>query len=214
LLDHWSDRDGQHHTVIEFADGGTLSSYLAHRIKEGTWNATAALPMLAGVAEGLAFVHARGFVHRDVKPAKMLVLTHGPRALLSGFDAACAAADAETKPVGTWLYMAPEVADGGACTPASDVWSLGIAAFELLAADVTSQPWPFAPYGSLRGLGSPAAEQLADAAKEREPVWSALRADVPAGVRVLLGRMLARDAGTRPTAVQVVEELLKLAGGE
>jgi eukaryotic-like serine/threonine-protein kinase len=223
LIEHWRDAAGQHHTVLEYADGSTVGTYAAERVRDHSWSLATVASVLADVAEGLAFVHARGFVHRDVKPAKMLVVKRGARALLSGFDAACRASEAEVAApgVGTLLYMAPEVLCGAACTAASDVWSLGVAAFELLASNATTQPWPFVPGGSLPRSEEPDAARLLDrirGAAAHGPQLAALRMDAAASPRMcsLLNRMLEADPAARPTAVRVVEELeavVRDAGG-
>ena len=92
------------------------------------------IPILISVADGLAGLHASGFVHRDVKPSNILLTPS--RAKLADFgvarsDDAPEASDltAPGTAVGTMGYMAPDVLAGGAAGPPGDVYALGVAAF-------------------------------------------------------------------------------------
>jgi serine/threonine protein kinase len=88
------------------------------------------------VAEALDYAHARGVVHRDVKPANILFDADG-EAYLSDFGIARMAEQTASLTaagvIGTPDYMSPELAQGGASTPASDIYSLGCTAYEALA---------------------------------------------------------------------------------
>jgi hypothetical protein len=102
-----------------------------------------ALPILKQIAEGLSAMHSRGIIHRDLKPANVLLV--GDRAKLADFGIASLMPDGNDSTIsvgltrtgafmGTPLYMAPELEKGArAATPASDVFALGIVAYELLA---------------------------------------------------------------------------------
>jgi serine/threonine kinase PknH len=88
------------------------------------------LPLVIGVAEALKAIHAAGVVHRDLKPSNVLLASDGPRVIDFGIARAAEAA-AVTKTgarLGSPQYMAPEQANGGAVTPAADVWALGVLA--------------------------------------------------------------------------------------
>ena len=94
-----------------------------------------ALRWLAQAAAALDFVHAAGIVHRDVKPANLLLDAHGDVRLADFGVASGGTREALTATgavVGTPGYVAPEVAGGAAATAASDIYSLGIVARELL----------------------------------------------------------------------------------
>lgn len=96
--------------------------------------------LLGQIASALYAVHQRGLVHRDIKPANVLVWAGGTddeHAMLTDFGIAKAIDDTQNVtgvgPVGTPGYMAPEVCLGQPATPASDQYSLGCLAYELLA---------------------------------------------------------------------------------
>jgi serine/threonine protein kinase len=119
--------------VMELVDGQPLSALLrpGQRL-----DPDATRDLLAQAADALGAAHAAGIVHRDVKPANLLV-TPDRRVKITDFGIARAAeavALTETGQVmGTPQYLSPEQAEGKTATPASDVYSLGVVAFECLA---------------------------------------------------------------------------------
>jgi tRNA A-37 threonylcarbamoyl transferase component Bud32 len=118
--------------VMELVDGDDLAT----RIRRHAPLATAtAVRIAADVARGLAVAHARGIVHRDVKPGNILVDGNGS-ARITDFGVARIAAESEATIPGTTLgsvhYFSPEQARGLSTTPASDVYSLGLVLFEML----------------------------------------------------------------------------------
>jgi serine/threonine protein kinase len=97
----------------------------------------------AGLAEGLAAIHARGLVHRDLKPGNVILATDGPRIIDFGIARAADATTGITTAgavVGTFAFMSPEHVRGEATGPSSDVFSLGC----VLAFAATGRP----PFGS------------------------------------------------------------------
>jgi eukaryotic-like serine/threonine-protein kinase len=140
--------------------------------------------LVAGLATGLSAIHAAGVVHRDLKPSNVLLAQDGPRVIDFGISVA-----AETSPltrtgllIGSPGYMSPEQIEGREVGPASDIFSLGA----VLAYAATGE----APFG--RG----SAPTLAYRA-----VYRQVNLDrVPAEVRGLIERCLAKDPGQRPTA--------------
>jgi serine/threonine-protein kinase len=119
--------------VMQFVDGESLSRTL-NRVRRLTAARTMALMAQAG--DALHAVHRAGVVHRDVKPGNLLVRRNGTL-VLSDFGIARGADAVQlTAPgsvVGTAAYIAPEVAMGDRATPLSDVYSLGIVAYQCLA---------------------------------------------------------------------------------
>ena len=142
------------------------------------------LELAAGLAAGLSAIHAAGVVHRDLKPSNVLLAQDGPRVIDFGISVA-----AETSPltrtgllIGSPGFMSPEQVEGREVGFASDIFSLGA----VLAFAATGE----APFGS----GS--APTLAYRA-----VYRQVNLDrVPAEVRTLIQRCLAKDPSQRPTA--------------
>jgi serine/threonine protein kinase len=115
--------------VMEYIPGRSLSEILQH---EGSISPERAAHIGAQVADGLAAAHARGTVHRDVKPGNILVRDDGV-AKISDFGIARTVGDPQVTHTGlvtgTPGYFAPELARGGDPTPAADVWALGASLF-------------------------------------------------------------------------------------
>jgi serine/threonine-protein kinase len=137
----------RHPNVVACLDVGTHASrpYLVMELVEGEDLATrirrdaplpiaAATRIAADVALGLGVAHARGYVHRDVKPGNILLAADG-RAMVTDFGIARLLAEAEVTMPGTMLgsvhYLSPEQVRGGAATAASDVYGVGLVLYEL-----------------------------------------------------------------------------------
>ena len=158
---------------------------LADAVSEhGPLPAASVLVLARGLAEGLSAIHGAGVVHRDLKPANVLLAEDGPRLIDFGISRA-AEANALTHTglvVGSPGFMSSEQAEGREVGPPSDVFSLGAA----LAFAATGQ----GPFGS----GSTPALVY-------RVVYCAPQLDlVPAEVRPLIDRCLAKDPARRPTA--------------
>ena len=167
--------------VMEYVPGRTLAQLLA---AEGPLEPARVAWIGAQVADGLAAAHARGTVHRDVKPGNVL-LTEDDRALISDFGIARTHGDATLTRTGmvtgTPAYFAPELARGGDPKPASDVWALGAT----LYAAVEGHP----PYVDTDNNALVMLSRIAPRVRPA-PVRAGFLADA-------LGRMLDRDPGSR-----------------
>jgi eukaryotic-like serine/threonine-protein kinase len=156
----------------------------------GPWPAGSVLALAAGLAEGLSAIHAAGVVHRDLKPANVLLADDGPRVIDFGISRAVesSALTSTGLVVGSPGFMSPEQADGREVGPASDIFSLGA----ILAYAATGT----GPFGS----GSTPALVY-------RVVYNPPNLDrVPAEVRPLIERCLAKDPARRPTAADVLAE--------
>lgn len=123
--------------VSEYIEGGSL----ADRLSKGKLSAEQACRWISSIAEALDHAHRNGVIHRDVKPANILIDNHD-RALLADFGIAQSSMKTgEFAPsLGTLRYMAPEQLNGQSALPQSDIYSLGVVLHEAL----TGKP----PYSS------------------------------------------------------------------
>jgi serine/threonine-protein kinase len=184
---------GGAYLVMELVNGEPLSAILA---RAGRLSPDATLDIVSQAARALDAAHQAGIVHRDIKPGNLLVAAGGTTKITDfGIATAVAAAQAshltETGMVmGTAMYVSPEQATGAQVTEASDIYSLGVVAYECLA----GRP-PFT-----------ASEPLAIAfAHKHEPVPD-LPPDVPEPVSDLVYHMLAKTPQERPGSVRLVAD--------
>ncbi|MGD9934197.1 MAG: serine/threonine-protein kinase [Dehalococcoidia bacterium] len=128
----FGEQDGIPFIVMEFMPGGTLAT----RIERGDLPTDEAIEILERVARGLDAAHAAGVIHRDLKPANILFDGKG-RALVSDFgvgrmDGSSTGMTMPGTVIGTAQYMSPEQIDGAPPTPAADIYSFGVLAYETL----------------------------------------------------------------------------------
>jgi serine/threonine protein kinase len=189
------DDEGQPYLVMQLVEGNTL----ADELRRGPLGPDRTARYGATLADALAYVHAQGFVHRDVKPANVLISGDG-RVHLADFgiarlvDSAHVTSTGEV--LGTPAYFAPEQVSGRPVGPAADVYALGIVLLECLTG---------------RRPFEGTAMEVAMARVNRDPE---LPASLPEPWRDLLRAMTAREAAQRVTAPQAADALRRLAAGE
>ena len=175
------DPDHPPYLVMEYVDGQPLSALLRPGVP---MDPDAAATLVAAVGDALGAAHAHGIVHRDLKPANILV-TDDHQVRITDFGIA-RAVDAVTltrsgEVLGTPQYISPEQAEGTPATPASDVYSLAVVAFECLAGHRPFQ------------AETPVATAVAHL---RAPVPD-LPEIVPPALAVVVRRALAKDPAER-----------------
>lgn len=174
--------------VMDFVDGVSLRQRLA----DGPLPADTVTRIGADVADALAYVHANGVVHRDVKPGNVLLERNG-RARLTDFGIAkvvdASRVTATGVVVGTAAYMAPEQVRGETVGPAVDIFALGMVLLECVT-------------GRREYEGGPM--EVALARLHRPP---RVPADVPEPLASTLRAMTARDPEQRPSAASVSAQL-------
>ena len=195
VYDAGTDNSGRPWVVMEFVDGETLGAAL----KRGPLPLEEVRLIGQGVAEALDHVHAQGLVHRDVKPANIL-LRQGGGAKLTDFGIArlvdAARVTSTGLLVGTASYLAPEQVAGETVGPATDVYALGLLMLEAIT--------------GTREFAGPAVES-AMARLHRDPV---LPPTLPAVWSSLLSAMTARQPSDRPTAAEVAGVLSRMFEGD
>ncbi|MBI4954640.1 MAG: protein kinase [Myxococcales bacterium] len=184
---HGATGHGEAFLAMEWLEGEDLDARLARL----PLDLAASLALAARLAAALAAAHARGVVHRDVKPSNVLLVGGDParaKLLDLGLARPAAAARAMTTTnavVGTVGYMAPEQARGERDVDArADVFSLGCVLYECLA-------------GRPAFAGEHVVAVLAKVLLEQAPRLAELRPDLPAALDALVGRMLAKDREER-----------------
>jgi eukaryotic-like serine/threonine-protein kinase len=188
--------------VMELCDGGSLADRLA---TSGRLEPRELASTVAAVAGGLAELHRRGLVHRDVKPHN--ILYSGGRAKLADFGVATSGAatdmtalTAAGTTMGTLAYLAPELLAGAPATPASDVYALGVVAFQGLTGRLPRAAASIAEVAESRTVPAPFASSVAPAlgpAFDR-PIAAALAIDPAARPTPITLAEALRDAAAAP----------------
>src|SRR6185437_15752517 len=133
VFDYGEAADGQPpYLVMELVTGASLEAVL----KDGPLDVTRTMDIVAQAAAGLQVAHAAGMIHRDIKPGNLL-LSPGGTVKITDFGIShtvgSAPVTASGEVIGTPGYLAPEQVAGERATPASDLYSLGMVAYECLA---------------------------------------------------------------------------------
>jgi eukaryotic-like serine/threonine-protein kinase len=169
---------------------------------DGSVGSVEAMRICADVARGLAAAHARGLVHRDVKPGNVIVTAEGAKLVDFGLAASIGEpdeADENGIMFGTPAYLAPERLEDGVVVPGSDVYAVGLLLYRLLAGHT---PW-----------SAQTTTQMLKAHAYLPPEPLPPVEGVPAQVADLCRRCLAKNPADRPSAAAVATVLTEAATG-
>jgi hypothetical protein len=187
--------------VSELVRGATLADLL----REGALSDRDVVEIGVAMCDALAHAHARGVVHRDVKPGNVLVpdaMTEGVPAKLTDFGIARMAGDdaltATGDVVGTLAYMAPEQAEGRGATAATDLYALALVLYEALS--------------GVNPVRSAGAAATARNVGMRLPPLRRLRRDLPRGLCAALDAAVLSDPAMRGSIPSLREALAHAAG--
>jgi serine/threonine protein kinase len=202
------ERDGLVYFVMAFVDGETLGARLAAR---GRLPVADVRRIVREIADALAYAHAKGVIHRDIKPDNILLSADTDRAMVTDFGIARAIDDTPTDPngvgagtrltatgvaMGTPAYMSPEQCSGDRVIDGrSDLYALGVLAYHML----TGSP-PF--------LGGNSASILVKQITQQPTPITDRRPDVPADLAAIVMRLLQKNPADRfPDAASLMRAL-------
>jgi serine/threonine-protein kinase len=187
---------GPPYLVMEFVAGPSLAGLLA----SGPMDPAKVMDIVAQTAAGLHAAHQAGLVHRDVKPGNLL-LSEGGVVKVTDFGFSCAAGSAPITTTGALMgtpgYIAPERINGGPACPASDLYSLGMVAYECLT-----------------GAAPFAGDALEVALAHRDRPLPPLPRSIPDDAAALVGQLTAKDPAQRPgSAGEVARRAARIRDG-
>jgi serine/threonine-protein kinase len=187
---------GRNFIVMEYVDGQSCAEILRDR---GPLTPRDAVDILAQACRGLDYAHRNGVVHRDVKPGNLLRNTDGV-VKLADFGIAKAAEQSDITKVGSVLgtaaYLSPEQTRGEPAEPGSDLYALGVVAYQLLAARLPYEAASLTDLARLQEAGPP-------------PALDEINRDVPPALAEVVARSLARDRAYRFADAAEMEDALR-----
>ncbi|HEX3559121.1 MAG TPA: protein kinase [Pyrinomonadaceae bacterium] len=197
----------RHYIATEYVEGETLR----RKIKRAPLLIGEAIDIAAQAAEALSAAHAAGIVHRDIKPENIMVRPDGYVKVLDfglaklverrGAGGEAETQMAETNPgvvMGTTWYMSPEQARGQKVDARTDVWSLGVVLYEMLAGNP-----PF--------VGSTSSHVIVSILESEPPPLEDFLPDAPSELESIIAGALAKDRDARyPSMSEMLEDLLAL----
>jgi eukaryotic-like serine/threonine-protein kinase len=198
----WGEDGGTYYIVMEYVDGQPLSQALR---TGGPMPAQRVAMIGARVADALAYAHRHGVVHRDVKPGNVLI-TNDEQVKVTDFGIARAVNTEESLTqtgavMGTATYFSPEQAEGVGVDPRSDIYSLGVVMFEMVA----GRP-PF--------LGESPVAVASKHVRERPPLLRDLNPTVPPALEAIIAKAMAKSADLRyQTATELRADLQRFVAG-
>ncbi len=197
--------NGKLFIAMEYLEGTTLRDWMDLEDKAPM---PACYHIMDQLAETLAFIHDRGFLHRDLKPDNIMLLhEQGDRHYIKLLDFGLARGKYQSRiteagaMVGTFGYMSPEQLSGAEFTAPADIFSCGIIFYELVTG-VTAFP------------GDRATDVLTRILEETPVYPRRLRQDIPGDLNALVMRMISKKPSVRPTAAAVLDQIRRLRAEE
>ena len=192
--------DGRMYIAMAFYEGESLRD----RIKREPLKAEEAIDIASQIGQGMANAHRAGIVHRDIKPANILITKDGSVKIVD-FGLAKLAGQVkltrEGTTIGTVAYMSPEQARGDAVDQRTDIWSLGVVLYEMLA-------------GNLPFKGDFEQTLIYSILKSEPEPLTKFRKDLPAGLENIIAKALTKNLSARyQTMDELVEDLKAVAEG-
>lgn len=209
ILRYAENADGLRYLVMPYLDGETLSD---REVREGPMSAREALPLLVQMCAGLQHAHSIDIIHRDLKPENVMLvpdrrLPGGIRAVVMDFGLA---KELRSGPevqkltstgvvLGTPEFMSPEQIRGKELDGRSDIFALGVLAFELLSGEL-----PFS--------GGTAQELMVARLKGQARAMRTFRPDIHPRMEEVVAKALTRDRGGRYPTMDAFAQALANAG--
>jgi len=190
---------GWQYLVFEYIPGNDLHELMSRRAEP--WSVAEALTILKSALEALAYAHGQGVIHRDIKPENIMLTPQG-QVKVTDFGLAFAHEEVRLTQgesmVGTILYMSPEMIQSKEIDPRTDLYSLGVVLYEMLAGEP-----PF--------VGEQVVQIISKVIHTKPVSLHMRRLDIPSALESVIARLLMKEPDQRYASAQ---EVLSALDGE